>query len=197
MKIVLASHNKHKIAELQSLMSCYLPDIQILSLSDVGLDADIVEDGTTFEANAQIKAEYAASSGYIGIGDDSGLCVEALNGAPGIFSARFAGTDGDSEANNNKLLEKLKNEKNRKAKFVCTIACVFPDGSQPFTVRGETEGEILYDYCGQGGFGYDPLFMYPPLNKTFAQLSSDEKNAVSHRGRAIESFAKEFLKRVK
>ena len=194
MKAVLASHNAHKIAELQTLLRSYIPDIEILSLSDVSLDGEIVEDGATFEENALIKARYAARSGYIGIGDDSGLCVEALGGAPGIYSARFAGEDADTAKNNEKLLRELNGKSDRRAKFVCVIACVMPDGEE-FTVRGEAHGEIIDSYHGEGGFGYDPLFLYG--DKTFAEMTADEKNLVSHRGRAIQKFAEELERRAK
>ena len=194
MKAVLASHNAHKIAELQTLLRSYIPDIEILSLSDVSLDGEIVEDGATFEENALIKARYAARSGYIGIGDDSGLCVEALGGAPGIYSARFAGEDADTAKNNEKLLRELNGKSDRRAKFVCVIACVMPDGEE-FTVRGEAHGEIIDSYHGEGGFGYDPLFLYG--DKTFAEMTADEKNLVSHRGVAIKKFAAELERRAK
>ena len=194
MKAVLASHNAHKIAELQKLLKSYIPDIEILSLSDVSLNEEIVEDGETFEENALIKARYAARSGLVGIGDDSGLCVEALGGAPGIYSARFAGEEGNTAKNNEKLLLELKGKTDRRAKFVCVIACVMPDGEE-FTVRGEAHGEIIETYKGEGGFGYDPLFRYG--DKTFAEMTADEKNLVSHRGRAIKKFAEELERRAK
>ena len=189
MKAVLASHNKHKIAELQRLLSQKLPDIELLSLSDVGLYGEIVEDGESFADNALIKARFAAASGYIGIGDDSGLCVDALGGAPGVFSARYAGEDGNDAANNQKLLSELEDKDDRSARFVCTIACVFPNGDDPIVVTGESRGEILTEFRGGAGFGYDPLFYVRESGKTFAEMSGDEKNAISHRGRAIEKFA--------
>ena len=189
MKAVLASHNKHKIAELQRLLSQKLPDIELLSLSDVGLYGEIVEDGESFADNALIKARFAAASGYIGIGDDSGLCVDALGGAPGVFSARYAGEDGNDAANNQKLLSELEDKDDRSAKFVCTIACVFPNGDAPIVVTGESRGEILTEFRGGAGFGYDPLFYVKESGKTFAEMSGDEKNAISHRGRAIEKLA--------
>ena len=189
MKAVLASHNKHKIAELQTLLSRHLPEIEILSLSDVGLEGEIVEDGLTFEDNALIKARYAASSGYIGLGDDSGLCVDALGGAPGIYSARYAGESADDVKNNEKLLSELDGKDSRRAYFVCTIACVFPNGDDSIIVTGKTEGEILKELNGEGGFGYDPLFFVKEKNKTYAEMSSEEKNAISHRGKAIELLA--------
>ncbi|MBE6599925.1 MAG: RdgB/HAM1 family non-canonical purine NTP pyrophosphatase [Ruminococcaceae bacterium] len=188
MKAVLASHNKHKIAELQTLLRKYVPDIEILSLEDVGLFGEIVEDGATFEENAIIKARFAAQSGYIGIGDDSGLCVEALGGAPGIYSARYGGEDTNDEKNNAKLISELGKEPNRAAKFVCTIACVFPNTKKPLVAAGETYGEILVNPRGEGGFGYDPLFWVDELGKTYAELTPDEKNLVSHRAKATEKL---------
>lgn len=196
MKIVLASRNRKKIGELKTLLSQFLSDIEILSLDDVGILGEIEEDGTTFEENALIKARVAASSGYIGVGDDSGLAVDALDGAPGIYSARYAARchyagDHDDEGNNQALLQNLKGlpREKRGGAFVCAIGCVLPDGRE-FTVRGEARGRILCEYHGNGGFGYDPLFYYEPLSKTFAELTPDEKNAVSHRGNAIAAFAK-------
>ena len=194
MKIVLASKNAHKIKELQALLSKNIEGIEILSLDDVRITDDIEENGATYEENALIKARAAASSGYIGVGDDSGLSVRALGGAPGVFSARYAGVHGDNEANNAFLLKNLEGESDRFAEFVCTIACVFPDGREPIVVEGRTAGVIIDKAQGSEGFGYDPLFFYEPLGKTFAELSSDEKNAISHRGKAIEAFAKALEK---
>ena len=194
MKIVLASKNAHKIKELQALLSKNIEGIEILSLDDVGITDDIEENGSTYEENALIKARAAASSGYIGVGDDSGLSVRALGGAPGVFSARYAGVHGDNEANNAFLLKNLEGESDRFAEFVCTIACVFPDGREPIVVEGRTAGVIIDKAQGREGFGYDPLFFYEPLSKTFAELSADEKNAISHRGKAIEAFAKALEK---
>lgn len=188
MKIVLASRNKHKISELQALLGEYIDDLEILSLDEVGIYGEIDENGKSFSENALIKARCAATSGYIGVGDDSGLEVDALDGAPGIYSARYAGAHGDDSANNALLLENLKNKADRSGRFVCAIACVFPDGRE-ICVRGVAEGEILCEYRGAGGFGYDPLFYYPPLNKTFGELSAEEKNKVSHRSDAIRKLA--------
>ena len=194
MKIVLASKNAHKIKELQALLSKNIEGIEILSLDDVGITDDIEENGSTYEENALIKARAAASSGYIGVGDDSGLSVRALGCAPGVFSARYAGVHGDNAANNAFLLKNLEGESDRFAEFVCTIACVFPDGREPIVVEGRTAGVIIDKAQGSEGFGYDPLFFYEPLGKTFAELSADEKNAISHRGKAIEAFAKALEK---
>ena len=195
MKIVLASRNRKKIGELRKLLSASIPGIEILSLDDVGIEGDIVEDGTTFAENALIKARAAAKSGYIGVGDDSGLIVDALDGAPGIYSARYAsqcgyGTDHSDADNNEALLYNLRDveDEARGGAFVCCIACVMPDGRE-LVVQREARGKILRTAFGEGGFGYDPLFYYEPLGKTFAELTPDEKNAVSHRGLAIAAFA--------
>lgn len=193
MEIVIASRNKHKIEELEALLSKSVAGVKLLSLDDVGIVGDIEENGTTFSENALIKAHAAASSGKIGVGDDSGLCVNALGGAPGIFSARFAGEHGNDAANNEKLLRELSDKSDRSAAFVCAIACVMPDGRE-ITVEGRAEGTILHSASGNNGFGYDPLFYYPPLDKTFASLSPEEKNGISHRARAVEAFAKELAK---
>ena len=193
MKVVLASQNKHKIAELQALLAKHIPDIEVISLAEAGFSGEIVEDGETFEENAFIKARAAASTGYIGLGDDSGLCVRALGGAPGIYSARYAGEHGDNEANNRLLLENLRGVEDRHAEFVCVIACAFPEkDSDGLFCRGATEGKIIDEYKGTGGFGYDPLFYYEPFGKTFAEMTPEEKNSISHRGKAIELLAEKL-----
>ncbi len=198
MKIVLASRNAKKIKEMREILGSLFPDMEVLSLDDVGIHGDIEENGTTFEENALIKARVAASSGYIGVADDSGLAVDALGGAPGVYSARFAAINNyagghDDEANNQLLLEKLANtpDSERNGGYVCAIACVFPDG-RSFTVRGEVRGKILRAYQGNGGFGYDPLFYYEPFGKTFAEVSAEEKHTVSHRGTALQNFAEKL-----
>ena len=195
MKIVLATHNKHKTFEFKRILSASNADIEILTLDDIGFTDEIIEDGSTFEENAFIKASAVAKLGYIGIADDSGLCVDALDGAPGIYSARYAGSDCNDKENNKKLLINLSGvEKDkRSAKFVCAIACAFPNGNGNFSVRGESKGFITYEESGNGGFGYDPLFYCPDFGKTFAELSADEKNSISHRGRAIKLFCKKFI----
>lgn len=198
MKIVLASRNQKKIGELRALLSEKLPSIEVLSLDDVGLYDEIEEDGKSFAENALIKARAAAKSGYIGVGDDSGLTVDALDGEPGIYSARYAercgcGSDHNDNANNAALLSRMKSvpEEARGGAFVCCIACVHPDGHE-WTVQREARGIILPEATGSGGFGYDPLFYYEPLQKTFAELSAEEKNTVSHRGLAIAAFAEKL-----
>ena len=191
MKIVLASRNKKKIGELEALLAKHIPDVEVFSLDDIGFKDDIVEDGETFEDNAFIKASTVAKLGYIGVGDDSGLCVNALGGAPGVYSARYAGEHGDDAANNELLLKNLADKSDKSAEFVCSIACVFPeDTSRGYFVRGNVEGRIIDEYRGNGGFGYDPLFYYEPFGKTLAEMSAEEKNSISHRGRAIEALAK-------
>ena len=196
MKIVLASRNKKKIKELETLLSEYIEGIEILSLDDVGICGEIEEDGESFAENALIKASAAARSGYIGIGDDSGLEVDALGGAPGIYSARYSGEHGNDAANNALLLKNLEGVENRSARFVCAIACVFPDGAEPISVFGTAEGEMISEYRGEGGFGYDPLFYFPPLDKTFAELTAEEKNKISHRSCAIRLFAEALRERI-
>ena len=197
MKIVLSTRNKHKIDELQALLSQYLRNIQVLSLDDIGFLGDIEENGANFDENAMIKARAAADfSGMIAVADDSGLVVDALDGAPGIYSARYSGVDGEQrdQANNKKLLEELAGVANRSAAFVCSIACAFPKtmSAADFTVVGVTAGEILCAERGKGGFGYDPLFWVDELGKTFAEMSPEEKNMYSHRGRAVVKLAQHF-----
>lgn len=195
MKLVLASRNAKKINELKGILREYFPDVEILSLDDVGVTGEIEETGSTFEENALLKARAASMGRYTGVGDDSGLTVDALGGEPGIWSARYAerhhyAGGHDDEANNRLLLERLGSvpQEERGAAFVCCIACVLPDG-RSFTVRGEVRGSILREYRGSGGFGYDPLFWYEPLGRSFAELTPAEKNAVSHRGAALRKFA--------
>ena len=195
MKIVLASRNKKKIVELQTLLSQKIEGIEILSLDDVGITDEIEENGNSFAENALIKASAAAESGYIGVGDDSGLAVDFLGGAPGIYSARYSGEHGNDEENNKLLLKNLNGVSDRSARFVCAIACVFPDGQESITVMGESNGKITEEYFGNGGFGYDPIFFCDELGKTFAEASAEEKNAVSHRGRAVMKLADELAKR--
>ena len=196
MKIVLASRNKKKISELNALLAKHIPEIEVLSLDDIGFEDEIVEDGEGFYDNAYITAITVARLGYIGVGDDSGLCVDALDGAPGVYSARYAGEHGDDAANNALLLKNLADKTDRTARFVCAIACVFPDDVNTAHIcRGEVEGRIIDEYRGEGGFGYDPLFYYEPFGKTLAEMSAEEKNSISHRGRAIENFA-QMLKEI-
>ncbi len=200
MKLVLASQNKKKIAELRAILSDCIPDIEVLSLADVGITEDIVEDGTTFAENALIKARTAAKSGYIGVGDDSGLCVDALDGAPGIYSARYAGAHADGgagdRANMELLLRNMEGKTDRRASFHCTIACAFPDGREPIVCEGRVEGELLTSPAGEGGFGYDPVFYYPPFGCTFGEADAERKNKISHRAVALTAFAEALRERL-
>ena len=191
--IVLATRNKNKIREFKVLFDDVADlDVNVLSLDDIGFYGDIEEGGETFEENAIIKASVASKMGYIGIADDSGLCVDALGGAPGVYSARFSG--GNDEDNNDLLLEKLNGKENRNAKYVCAIACVFPDHSNDFVVSGECHGQILEKRHGTGGFGYDPLFYFPEFDKTFAEIDLSEKNKVSHRAIALRALVEKLKK---
>lgn len=194
MKLVLATRNKYKIKEFDALLSRYISGIELLSLDDVGITADIEETGDTFHDNAMIKARTAAKSGYLSIADDSGLAVAALGGEPGVRSARYAGEHGNDRANNELLLKNLKGVADRSAEFGCCIACAFPnsDGEGDFVVFGTAPGEILCEARGEGGFGYDPLFWFDPLGKSFAELTMEEKNRVSHRAVAVEAFAEKL-----
>ncbi len=192
-KLVLASRNKKKIKELETLLGDLSSKVQVLSLDDIGFFDEIVEDGDTFSENSLIKASVPAKLGYIGIADDSGLTVDALDGAPGVYSARYSGEGATDGKNNQKLLSELENvpDEKRGAQFRTVVTCAFPDGTD-FQVEGVCEGTILRAPDGEGGFGYDPLFYYAPLKKTFAALSADEKNAVSHRGKAMRKFIEKF-----
>ena len=188
-KFVLASRNKKKINELRGLLKQELGnEIEVLSLDDVGIYGEI-------EENAVIKASVPAKYGYIGIADDSGICIEALNWEPGIYSARYSG--GDDEDNNDLVLEKMKDKDNRTAKYVCAVACVFPDHKDDFVVKGECYGKILYERSGDKGFGYDPLFYYEPFGKTLAEVDLAKKNEVSHRGVAMKQFVNKLSKVLK
>ena len=201
MKILLATRNKNKAREVAAILSEYheaLGEIELLTLDDAGITEDVEENGSTFEENAMIKARAGAVSGYLTLADDSGIEVDALGGAPGIYSARFAGGHGDDFANNELLLKKLRGlpREKRTARYAVAIACVLPDG-ETFTLRGTTEGLILDAYDGEGGFGYDPLFWSTDLEKSFGRATPEEKNGVSHRGRAVRLAANELIRRLK
>ena len=192
-KLVLASRNKKKIKELETLLGHLTSKVQVLSLDDIGYADEIVEDGETFADNSRIKANVPAKLGYIGIADDSGLTVDALDGAPGVYSARYSGEGATDEKNNAKLLSEMADvpDEKRTAQFRTVVTCAFPDGTD-FQVEGVCEGRILYAPDGEGGFGYDPLFYFEPFGKTFAALTSEEKNSVSHRGKAMREFVAKF-----
>lgn len=197
MKIVVATKNAHKVKELSEMLA--LDGLSLVTLSDMGFTGEIEENGSTFAENALIKARTAARLyGLPALADDSGLCVDALGGEPGIYSARYASTDGENAsdaANVEKLLEKLKSipSGERTARFVCAIALVTPDGSEK-VVTGACEGVITSEVRGKGGFGYDPVFYYVPYCKTFGEATEEEKNKVSHRANAVRQIREEFLK---
>ena len=186
MKLIIASNNKHKIREIKEILSEKFEEI--LSLREAGIDHETVEDGTTFLENAYKKArEIAEISGEASLADDSGICIDALNGAPGIFSARFAGVHGDDNANNSLVLEKLSGKENRNAHYTCAMSLVYPDGKHIFA-EGYMYGEITESPRGSGGFGYDPLFVITGQSRTVAEMTDEEKNAVSHRRRALDAL---------
>lgn len=186
-KLILASNNAHKVEEIKSI----LDDYTILTLKDINFEKEIIEDGTTFEENALIKARTISKfSGKTAIADDSGLSVELLDGRPGVYSARYSKEQTDAK-NIEKVLMELDGKKS-KAKFVSVIALVKPDGTE-YTFRGECHGEIIFEKRGNNGFGYDPIFYVPTLNKTFAELTPEQKNSISHRKQSLEKFL-QFLK---
>lgn len=190
--IVLATRNKGKVKEMQELLKDF--PVEVRSLNDFGPIPEAVEDGETFDENAYKKAHFTAKVlGLPAISDDSGLVVEALDGAPGVRSARYAGDNASDAENISKLLKEMEGTTNRKAAFECVISLAVPSGPA-LTYEGRCEGEITTAPQGEGGFGYDPVFFYPPYGKTFAESSMEEKNKVSHRGKALAEVVKEFEK---
>lgn len=182
-KLIVATGNQGKLREIREI----LEGTEVLGLHDLALDVEIVEDGDTFTKNAQKKAETICELMHLPVlADDSGLEVEALNGRPGVYSARFAGEDASDADNISKLLQEMNEtpDNQRQARFVCVMCLAMPDGSL-HTTRGEVKGEILREMRGENGFGYDPLFYIREYEKTFAELSAEEKNAISHRGKAL------------
>ena len=196
MKAVLASKNPKKLLEMQQILASQ--GVEVLLQSQVGVDIEVEETGATFEENALLKARAVMeASGLPAIADDSGLCVDALGGAPGVYSARYGGEGLDDVGRYRLLLENMKGQMPRTAKFVSVITCCFPNGDV-ISARGECPGTIAFAPMGEGGFGYDPVFFIPGLKKTFAQLTPEEKNAISHRGKALELFKaklEEYLKK--
>lgn len=195
MKVLIATHNQKKKEELQRIL---LPlGIDVKTADELGIKiSDVEETGTTFEENAILKAKSGCEeSGIPTIADDSGLCVDALDGAPGVYSARYAGEHGNDDKNISKLIDALKSVKgdDRTARFVCAASCVFPDGTQ-ITVRGECEGIIALEKKGNGGFGYDPVFLVE--NKSFGEISADEKDKISHRSKALSALANELRRKI-
>lgn len=187
MKLIIASNNQHKITEIKALIGEWFDSV--LSQSEAGFFEDVEETGSTFAENSYIKASaiYDKFEGCATLADDSGLMVDALNGEPGVYSARYCGRHGDDKANNDLLLKNLDGVKNRSARFVSAITLILPNG-KVLSTEGRVEGVIGYEEKGKGGFGYDPLFYSIELNKTFGEASAEEKNGISHRARALNSL---------
>ena len=185
-KFVLATHNPGKLKEMGAILAQF--GVEVVSPRDLGLTVDVEETGTTFAENAMLKAKAICAAAKLpAIADDSGLCVDALNGGPGVYSARYGGEGLDDKGRYMILLNSLRGQSTRTAHFTCAIACAFPNGDT-LTAEGRCDGTIAYAPMGEGGFGYDPVFFVPELKKTFGQLTAEEKSAISHRGRALESF---------
>ena len=188
MRIIIATGNKDKVREINEILKG--TDFDAVSMKEIGIDPEIIEDADSFEGNALIKARtvHELTKEYV-MADDSGLCIDALNGAPGIYSARFCGEDSTYEEKFKKIFEMLKDvpEEKRTAQFVCAIAVVRPDGTS-FTVRGECHGVLHEKPMGENGFGYDPIFYVPEFGMTTAQMSKEQKNMISHRGKALRAM---------
>lgn len=188
MRIIIATGNKDKVREINEILRG--TDFDAVSMKEIGIDPEIVEDADSFEGNALIKARtvHELTKEYV-MADDSGLCIDALDGAPGIYSARFCGEDSTYEEKFKKIFEMLKDvpEEKRTAQFVCAIAVVRPDGTS-FTVRGECHGVLHEKPMGENGFGYDPIFYVPEFGMTTAQMSKEQKNMISHRGKALRAM---------
>ena len=186
MKYVLATHNPGKLKEMGAILARF--GVEVVSPKDLGLTVDVEETGTTFAENAMLKAKAICAAAQLpAIADDSGLCVDALNGGPGVYSARYGGDGLDDRGRYMLLLNNMRGQTTRAAHFACAIACAFPNGDT-LTAEGRCDGTIAFAPMGEGGFGYDPVFFVPEKAKTFGQLTAEEKSAISHRGRALESF---------
>ncbi len=190
MKMILASKNPHKLTEMTAILSQL--GVEVILESEAGIDVDVEETGETFEANSLLKAKAVMeASGLPAIADDSGLCVTALGGGPGVYSARYGGEGLDDKGRYELVLQGLVGQIDRSAKFVSVITACFPNGDV-LTARGECPGLITYAPRGSGTFGYDPIFLVPEKRKTFAEMEGEEKNAISHRGRALQKFKVEL-----
>ena len=190
MKFVLATHNPGKLREMSAILGEL--GVEVVSPADVGITVDVEETGTTFAENAMLKAKaICAAAGLPAIADDSGLCVDALNGGPGVYSARYGGEGLDDKGRYMLLLNSMRGQTTRKAHFACAIACAFPNGDE-LTAQGQCDGAIAFAPMGEGGFGYDPVFLVPEKGKTFGQLTAEEKSAISHRGKALASFSEKL-----
>lgn len=193
--IVLATTNQNKVREFKQFIADF--PVEVKSLSDFGPLPEVIEDGSTFDENAYKKAHhYAKVLGLPAIADDSGLVVEALSGSPGVRSARYSGEDATDQDNCKKLLREMEGKENRKAYFVCVLSIAVPSGPA-LTYESQCQGTILEKPRGTSGFGYDPLFFYEPLQSTFAEISTEEKNRVSHRGKVLTELSSEFEKVMK
>ena len=190
MKFVLATHNPGKLREMSAILSHL--GVEVVSPGDLGITVEVEETGTTFAENAMLKAKaICQAAGLPAIADDSGLCVDALNGGPGVYSARYGGEGLDDRGRYLLLLNNLRGMPTRAAHFACAIACAFPNGDT-LTAEGRCDGTIAYAPMGEGGFGYDPVFFVPEKAKTFGQLTAEEKAEISHRGKALAAFAEKL-----
>ena len=199
-KIIFATGNEGKMKEIREILDGLIflgEKVQILSMKEAGIDMDIIEDGTTFEENAMIKARAVAGAAKeaIVLADDSGLVIDYLNGEPGIYSARYLGKDTSYRVKNANLVQRLEGvpDEKRSARFVCAIAAVLPDGRE-LSTRGTIEGRIGYEEKGLNGFGFDPIFYVPEIGKYTAELSDEDKNRISHRGKALRAMREELEK---
>ena len=195
-RVIFATANEGKMKEIREIMNDM--DIELLSMKEAGFNPDIEENGTTFEENAMIKAKLVCElTGEIVLADDSGIEVDYLDKAPGVYSARFLGEDTPYSIKNQYIIDKLANttEEERSARFVCVIACAFPNG-EAITRRGTIEGLIAKEICGKNGFGYDPIFFVPEYKCTTAEMNSEQKNEISHRGKALRAIKQELRKHI-
>ena len=189
-KFVLATHNPGKLAEMKAILSGL--GVEVVSPAEAGVEVDVEETGTTFAENAMLKAKaVCAAAGLPAIADDSGLCVNALNGGPGVYSARYGGEGLDDAGRRRLLLQNLRGQTTRAAHFSCAVACAFPNGDT-LEAEGRCDGAIAFAPIGEGGFGYDPVFLVPEKAKTFAQLTAEEKAEISHRGKALAAFVEKL-----
>ena len=190
MKYVLATHNPGKLKEMGAILARF--GVEVVSPKDLGLTVEVEETGTTSAENAMLKAKAICAAAQLpAIADDSGLCVDALNGGPGVYSARYGGEGLDDRGRYLLLLNNMRGQTTRAAHFACAIACAFPNGDT-LTAEGRCDGTIAFAPMGEGGFGYDPVFFVPEKAKTFGQLTAEEKSAISHRGRALADFAEKL-----
>ena len=190
MKFVLATHNPGKVKEMRTILGRY--GVEVVTPGELGIDLEVEETGTTFAENAMLKAKAISQAAQLpAIADDSGICVDALNGGPGVYSARYGGEELDDNGRNALLLNSLRGQTTRAAHYACAIACAFPNGDT-LTAEGECHGTIAFAPIGTGGFGYDPIFFIPEKAKTFGQLSAEEKDAMSHRGKALAQFVEKL-----